>query len=415
MLDGSGLLDPLDLEMAAGAPAAAASTTVDNRQLNPSSRMGGLIISEIMYNPVDPDGVGALTASDVEFVEIYNSEEVSNDMSGYELTGEIDFVFPEGTVISGRSYIVVASNPVVAEWHYGIVGVLGPFSGNLNNDGGTLRLRNQMNAILQDIQYDDDYPWPAAADGAGHSLVMTRPDFGEDSVEAWEASDYVDGNPGTYNQTFTDNLANIKINEVMAHTDLPDIDFIELYNHSNSTVSVSGLRITDDTDPSDPGYVEYTIPGGTSIAPRGHLMLDQNTLGFSLDMQGDRVYLRDLSRDRMIDAVKFGAMENGVSLGRLADGADEFRVMSAPTPGTANAEPANYDVVINEVMYHPISQNSDDEFIELYNRGASPVVLDNWRFTEGVRYTFPVGTTIGAGEYLVIAKDALRLIAANPG
>jgi len=478
MLDGVGEPDPLDLPGAAP-PTAPASTMVDYRQFNPSSRMSGLIISEIMYNPLDPDGVGGIDPDDLEFIEIYNSEEVSNDLSGYELTGEVDFVFPEGTVLGGRSYLVVAPNPTVAEPFYGITGILGPYTGHLTNGGGTQRLRNQMNAILQDIQYSDDYPWSAAADGAGHSLVMMRPDYGEDNVEAWEASDYVNGNPGTYSRTFTDNLADVVINEVLVHTDLPDIDFVELYNHSNSSVNIGGLTISDKR-PDEPGYTEYMIPWGTTIAARGHISFDQTTLGFSLNMQGDEVYLRNIDGDRVIDAIKFGAQENGVSLGRYVDGSDEFRVLSATTPGAPNAEPVNYDIVINEIMYHPVTdhqnevvgvgdgttadfagtlgrdllrrgsiqftdgsqvvtddgngnlvgdlnpggdnvidydtgafsltlaaapvlyvrvtvdydvnaafEDTDYEFVELYNRGGSDVDLGSWKFTEGIRYTFP--------------------------
>ncbi|MBC8867823.1 MAG: hypothetical protein H8E44_00305, partial [Planctomycetes bacterium] len=83
LLDGVGEPDPLDLPGALP-PAAPASTMVDDRQFNPSSRMGGLIVSEIMYNPLDPDGVGGIDPDDLEFIEIYNSEEVPNDLSRYE-------------------------------------------------------------------------------------------------------------------------------------------------------------------------------------------------------------------------------------------------------------------------------------------------------------------------------------------
>ena len=197
MLDGVGEPDPMDMINEAEVAAGAVATSLDARQFNPSSRMGGLIISEIMYNPLDPDGVGGVEASAMEFIEIYNSSEVANDMSRYELTGEADFIFPEGTVLQGRSYMVIASDPTAVESFYGITGVLGPYTDLLSDTGGTIRLRNQMGAILQDIQYSDDYPWPAQADGAGYSLVMMKPDFCEGSFEAWEASDYLNGNPGT--------------------------------------------------------------------------------------------------------------------------------------------------------------------------------------------------------------------------
>ena len=45
------------------------------------------------------------------------------------------------------------------------------------------------------------------------------------------------------------------------------------------------------------------------------------------------------------------------------------------------------------------------EFIELYNRGDSEIDLTGWRFTEGVNFAFPTGTTIKARGYLVVAAD----------
>jgi len=118
--------------------------------------------------------------------------------------------------------------------------------------------------------------------------------------------------------------------------------------------------------------------------------------------------------DRVLDAMSFGAQENGVSLGRYPDGGPEIRVLSGLSAGYANDEPANYDIVINEIMYHPISEETLDEYVELFNRGGSDVSVDNWRFTQGIRYTFPEGTVIPAGGYLVVAKEAARLIAAHP-
>lgn len=62
-------------------------------------------------------------------------------------------------------------------------------------------------------------------------------------------------------------------------------------------------------------------------------------------------------------------------------------------------------IVINEIMYHAASDLDTDDYIELYNRSGLPVDLSGWSFTKGIRYSFPPGTTINAGEYLVVAKD----------
>lgn len=64
-------------------------------------------------------------------------------------------------------------------------------------------------------------------------------------------------------------------------------------------------------------------------------------------------------------------------------------------------------VVINEIMYHAVSDFPSDDFIELYNNGATTVALGNWSIN-GVGFTFPSGAGILAGGYVVIAQNATR-------
>src|SRR5689334_9243798 len=76
---------------------------------------------------------------------------------------------------------------------------------------------------------------------------------------------------------------------------------------------------------------------------------------------------------------------------------------------------ANAGVVINEIMYHPSSENAAEEYIELFNNGAAPVSVGGWQFTNGVFYTIPAATTIVPGGYLVVAANASAFAAKYPG
>lgn len=74
---------------------------------------------------------------------------------------------------------------------------------------------------------------------------------------------------------------------------------------------------------------------------------------------------------------------------------------------TGEAPEDNSDVVINEIMYNPLESGTDyHEYIELYNNGTGPAFMDNWSFSSGVTFTFPGGTTLAAGDYMVIAVNA---------
>jgi hypothetical protein len=376
------------------------------RQLNPSSRLTPFIFSEIMYHPSEAVGTNSM-----EYIEIFNSEPVPRDMSGFRISGDVDYIFPSGTMIGGRDFIVVARDPDAVQQAHGLAVVQGPYVGNLPNNGGTVRLRNDFGGIVLEVNYEDQLPWPIAADGAGHSLLLARPDFGEGSVRAWAASAFVGGSPGMVDPTPDSALRDIVINEYLTHTDLPDTDYIELYNRGTQSVDISGCGLSNTTTTN-----KFFIPSATTLQPGTHVVYDQATLGFSLSAGGDEIYLWAPDFSNVVDAVRFDAQVNGVPGGRYPDGAANLHALSAQSPGTANTEAQLllHDVVINEIMYGPLSSKSIDEYIELYNRGTSTIDVSYWRFIDGVDYLFPPGTVIPADGYLVVAKDMNNLLSKYP-
>jgi hypothetical protein len=378
--------------------------TIDPRQNGPCSRATGLSLSEILYHPAPrTDGL------DLEYVEVLNTEPVPADIGGYRLSGDVEYTFAAGTVVAAGARVVVAADPHAVELVFPTSGILGPWTGSLPNGGGTVRLRNAMGAILVDVAYDDAAPWPAAADGGGASLVQMKPDYGEGDVRSWAPSARVGGSPGYTLPNWGEALSKVVINEWMSHTDPPLEDSIELYNAGATAVSLAGCVLTDDVSTN-----RYVIALGTTIAADGYVVFTASQLGFDLSMSGDRLFLLGPSGTRVVDAISFGAQENGVSWGRTPDGAAEWTELSARTFGSANARVKLREVVINEIMYHPISGVDADEYVELLNRSAGAVDIGNWRFIDGIDYRFPAGTTIAAGGYVVVASDRTRLLSRYP-
>ena len=59
-------------------------------------------------------------------------------------------------------------------------------------------------------------------------------------------------------------------------------------------------------------------------------------------------------------------------------------------------------------------RKSNEQWIELYNKGSSAVDLSGWSFSDGIDFGFPPGTILENGQFLVVARDAVSLAAKFP-
>ena len=384
-------------------PASAVVATAANphEPLGPSSRNTGIVISKIMWKPAPrTDG------NNTEFLELYNSTPWFQDISSYTVTcADMNYTFPANTLIPGGAFFVLAASPQGIANVYGLTSnVFGPYTGSLKHSE-TLEVLDEQSNVLLTVPYTDKYPWPVAAAGTGHSLVLANPTYGEGDPRAWDISDTVGGSPGRMDPFTPSPLRSVVINEILPHSENPAVpQFIELYNHSANSVDVSGCILTD-----DPATYKFVIPAGTVIGPAGFVFFTQSQFGFTLDGAGETLYFLKPDGSRVLDAVQFEAQADGVSYGRWPDGANDFYAFTTNTPGANNSAIWIGDVVLNELMYDPISGNDDDQYIELYNKGTNNVDLSGWQFTAGVTFTFPPNVLLASNGYLVVARNLTNL------
>jgi len=71
---------------------------------------------------------------------------------------------------------------------------------------------------------------------------------------------------------------------------------------------------------------------------------------------------------------------------------------------------AESDMVINEIMYHPVNGLDDLQYVELFNRGNAAVDISQWSFTKGVKFVFPDNATMAPGTYLVVCRNQAAFI-----
>lgn len=66
-------------------------------------------------------------------------------------------------------------------------------------------------------------------------------------------------------------------------------------------------------------------------------------------------------------------------------------------------EVAGKEIVINEIMYNPLTDFP--EFIEIYNTGESAIELNGFVFSKGIDFTFQTGSTVLPAEGIVLTND----------
>jgi hypothetical protein len=148
------------------------------------------------------------------------------------------------------------------------------------------------------------------------------------------------------------------------------------------------------------------------------------------------------SNDFLIEAVLDG--DTGFPEGGLAPGAQAFsesieiprttrlraRTLSSQGSWSALTDllyrvgiPASFENLrITELHYHPsdpstpaelaqTTSDNDFEFIELQNVGSSPIDLSGCQFSQGIAFTFEPGSSLGAGEHLLVVSARAAFLA----
>lgn len=360
-----------------------------------------LVFNEVMYHPATQEPA-------LEWVEFYNQMAVDLDVSRWRVTGDLEFTFPEGTRAPGQGYLVLALDPAALQTATGLNAVLGPYTKRLSNGGGTLELRNPDGRPMDRLQFEVGGDWPVTPDGAGVSLAKRDRDTGSARPDRWAASEQPGGTPGRENFPLPgEPPLLVSFNELSGSTN-PGF-WVELINDDTQATTLAGWVVRWDGATN----VDYVIPAGVELAAGDRLVLDEASLGFH-PSPGDRLFLFTPNRARVADGVLCEARPSA----RSPEGAGPWRHPAEPTPHAPNRVVLHEEIVINEIMYHAAllsatnglpSPPSDEQWLELYNRGSNTVDLAGWELDGGVRYQFAPGQQLAPGAYLVVARDAASL------
>lgn len=215
---------------------------------NAGPTIGPLVITELMYNP---------TETGHEFIELANIS--SSDVLLYDPSaptnvwtmGGISFEFPEtnSVLAAGQTLLLVRDTitPVAFRSQFGIQSDVQIFSypGKLDNGGEAVTLRapdepvqTGANAgevayiIIDRVEYSDNAPWPAEADGLGYSLERINANAYGNDVINWKKSTSMGGTPGTADLEPVDPPSNAD-NDQDGMPDSWELTYFNSTNHPN--------------------------------------------------------------------------------------------------------------------------------------------------------------------------------------
>ncbi|MFV2069128.1 MAG: lamin tail domain-containing protein, partial [Pirellulales bacterium] len=394
-------------------------------------RVSTLAITELNYQPyaptpselaVDP----SWTRDDFEFIELLNVSGEPLELADIRFVEGILFDFPDATLAPAERMLLV-NDPTAFEQRYGASDVLvvSLYDDTLSDTGERITLLDGADEVLLRFTYGSSGDWPDRTAGMGSSLDLIDLAGYYNDPDNWRASGPYGGTPGSVGEGLQ---GDVVVNEVLANTDDPLLDAIELFNTTDQTIDIGGWTLSNNSD----NYPMFLIPDGTTIAAHGYAVFDGTELfttgGIDLNGQGDRLWLLEAVGDqpiRFVDDIQFGMAAPGRSLGRWPDGQGPFLPLVSPTIDAEHPEQgANSPVqaigslVVTELNYNPYQATPEEEalgfsrsgafeFIELYNASPFPYDLTGLRFTEGIEFNFDQGSLleIGSRAFLIVARN----------
>ena len=225
------------------------------------SRAEQVLFTEIMYNPA---------GTQPEYLELYNNTATPFDMARWRLRGGVDYDFPEfaagnpdNTFLKPfERFLLSPVDPDQLRTAYNIPGnvrILGPWTGNLDNDGEQVTLKDKNGVTLATVQYGDGGKWPVAADGAGHSLMLVNHDRSIDDWRNWTFSQRRGGTPGT--EPVAEAETSVSNPELDLSQGIPFVNYGDVWKYNDTGTDLGtawrASAYNDTSWPSGPGLFGF--------------------------------------------------------------------------------------------------------------------------------------------------------------
>jgi hypothetical protein len=232
----------------------------------------------------------------------------------------------------------------------------------------------------------------------------------------------------------------LRVNEWMANNSGGADDYFEIFNTTNRPLDISGIFLTDQAAaPTKFRVPNLSFIGTGSIS--GILMFEADNVNtntqrypadhvnFSLSNNGEAVGIYGTDGFTSIDFITFGSQTNGISEGRLPDGAGPIGIPAGHANrvyfpkindyDTASPAEPNFllftNLYINELLAH--TDPPLEDAIEFINTSPGSINISGWWLSNSrldrKRYQVPSGPAIVPGGYRVVYEGTLSTVGFN--
>ena len=282
----------LTLNEASGEVVLTADTDIVAHFVQGSTQIADVVINEINYHSAFDFDAG-------DWVELYNNSSAAVDLSAWYFEDESGeyFSIPSNTTLAPGAYLVLVEDSALFTSRFPTVtNFIGDFGNAVNGDfklsngGELIAIRNANNSFSDEVEYDNNAPWPIAADGTGPTLQLIDADLDNALAESWLP---IVPTPGVLNNTQASQIINFPTITDKLVIDLP-FDPLAIassglavsYSIVSGPATVSGNTITLNGTPGtvvvqadQPGDINFTA--ATPVQQSFEVSLVNQTIGFT--------------------------------------------------------------------------------------------------------------------------------------
>lgn len=154
-----------------------------------------VVINEINYRSADD-------YDSEDWLELYNAGNQTIDLMGWQIVGSdinSPFVFPNGTVLYPKSYLVVCRNTEKFDQVYPHVkNRIGELPNSLSRKGELIELYDAGGELVDHVMYETSSPWPLEPFETASTLELINPGLDNNIYSSWGAGPE-GGTPGMRN------------------------------------------------------------------------------------------------------------------------------------------------------------------------------------------------------------------------